>query len=1016
MDDYNIVFTALVNSYEDYKELENFACQYGLKEDPHVKARLDFLFDRDVTLMVADIDEFNETCDDTVKWSNEESTKRQKLNMPSTSQTGGADVSRNTPKPYYIEQKQQRKFKTTLATDTSYKVKFNEQWQGERLKDISDQLHNMFEDVLSQARGHDADLGRVIVQHPNLQNPMVVPLQPWENLNADVVMENISKVLNSHENLDCDENMTVTVGSISLPKGGAKLPTTQLFGPRNSLQRKQSIFYIENDNNLCLAISIALCFLKTCKKVDSDTWSSVTHADNDSEFSQILKHKTVSKHYYDNVLKKTRKKMRTDIAIQLCQRAGVPTTRFLGLNDIPKFEQLLDVNIYVVSSKVGDKFLRIIDNDDRPNLYLYHIETDTEQHWHGIANIQGFFKAHYFCKNCKQPFNDKQKHSCETSCTVCLDQNCRVSQEMSCRSCRRVCRSIDCFRRHQSQKTYKNKTYPSQCQLYFQCKTCKKLIKYDERKPEEHICGEWKCPSCLRYHVGEHLCYQRSRELSDPEESKKKFIFFDLETRQDERMMCEQGYTPSKTRCRKCVGKSVPCNSCKLCQKCNETTCGLFQHKVNFAVLQTSCDLCQSEDLSPDSTCFYCGKRCYKCGKKDKSGEFERCPCPDTCGHREIIFKGEDTMSQFCTFITQEYCSNYILLAHNAKSFDLYPVLETLIERHGMKPDKIIYNGSKIMYMHLGNRLNLTFLDSLNFLPMPLAKIPEVFELEEISKGWFPHKFNTKLNQTYVGKYPPSEDYGCETMSSNKRKEFLEWYKKNENETFNFQAEMLKYCRSDVDILRRGCLKFRELMLGVTGGIDPFDYVTIASVCMGIFKTLFLKEEHEREIKNLENDVSVWYPMKLNDEGKEFVQCENIWIPVDDLRLKENVTVGETRFKRSPIAIVPSNGYVSKDNYSKASIQWLEWIMEEKRRQKDKIKIEHALNGGEFKIPGTNYRCDGYDRSNNTIYEFYGKHMNLRCTHIFCNYFYYSGVNTLPYTLKNKVHFIYVRIFFYRKK
>ena len=37
------------------------------------------------------------------------------------------------------------------------------------------------------------------------------------------------------------------------------------------------------------------------------------------------------------------------------------------------------------------------------------------------------------------------------------------------------------------------------------------------------------------------------------------------------------------------------------------------------------------------------------------------------------------------------------------------------------------------MYMHLGNCLNLTFMDSLNLIPMQLAKIPEVFQLEEIS-------------------------------------------------------------------------------------------------------------------------------------------------------------------------------------------------------------------------------------------------------------------------------------------
>lgn len=81
-----------------------------------------------------------------------------------------------------------------MAHDTCLKIKFNDQWQGEKLVDIYQKLHDMFDDVLSQARGHDADLGRVVLSHPNLNNPIVVSLQPWQNLNADTVMSEITKV------------------------------------------------------------------------------------------------------------------------------------------------------------------------------------------------------------------------------------------------------------------------------------------------------------------------------------------------------------------------------------------------------------------------------------------------------------------------------------------------------------------------------------------------------------------------------------------------------------------------------------------------------------------------------------------------------------------------------------------------------------------------------------------------------------------------------------------------------
>ena len=81
----------------------------------------------------------------------------------------------------------------------------------------------MFDDVLDQARGDLAgnDLGRVVIQHDTLNNPIVVPLRPWDDLNANTVMETIEKVLNSHENLSIDDSFDITVGSIELPKGGA---------------------------------------------------------------------------------------------------------------------------------------------------------------------------------------------------------------------------------------------------------------------------------------------------------------------------------------------------------------------------------------------------------------------------------------------------------------------------------------------------------------------------------------------------------------------------------------------------------------------------------------------------------------------------------------------------------------------------------------------------------------------------------------------------------------------------
>jgi len=53
--------------------------------------------------------------------------------------------------------------------------------------------------------------------------------------------------------------------------------------------------------------------------------------------------------------------------------------------------------------------------------------------------------------------------------------------------------------------------------------------------------------------------------------------------------------------------------------------------------------------------------------------------------------------------------------------------------------------------------------------------------------------------------------------------------------------------------------------------------------------------------------------------------------------------------------------------YSSMQIRWLNFV-----QKYDAVNIEHAENGGEFHIPGTRYKADGYCRETNTIYEFHG--------------------------------------------
>ncbi|KAG5880700.1 hypothetical protein JTB14_024272 [Gonioctena quinquepunctata] len=193
---------------------------------------------------------------------------------------------------------------------------------------------------------------------------------------------------------------------------------------------------------------------------------------------------------------------------------------------------------------------------------------------------------------------------------------------------------------------------------------------------------------------------------------------------------------------------------------------------------------------------------------------------------------------------------------------------------------------------------------------MALSKLPRAFGLgEELKKGYFPHLFNTKNNENYVGSLPRVEYYSPETMKKDERKTFLEWYEKHKNEEFVLQRELVEYCIADVDILTKACLKFRDQLLTTTNVCPFIEATTIASACNKVFRRNFLNS--------------------------------------------------------NSIGVIPKNGYRHSDKQSKIALQWLIW--EEHCRN---IVINHAARGKETVLQG--FKVDGYCLQTNTIFEFQG--------------------------------------------
>ena len=352
------------------------------------------------------------------------------------------------------------------------------------------------------------------------------------------------------------------------------------------------------------------------------------------------------------------------------------------------------------------------------------------------------------------------------------------------------------------------------------------------------------------------------------------------------------------------------------------------------------CDSCKDLPFSQDSKCDKCGDRCVKCSARNATA-FDNPPCSH-CGKREMIFKGYDTVSKFCQWLISGQHLNSVVLAHNCKNFDTHFILNYCVES-GIFPD-IIYQGTKIVTMTI-KEINLRFIDSINFLPFSLKKVAQSFDLQ-YTKGYFPHMSNTLDMIGYVGAMPPPEKYGIENMTTGAREEFFAWYKENEHKVFDFDAELLRYAKDDVNILRVATMRFRDMIKEITTvegslipGIDVYSFNTIAGSAMQIIRLLTMYEEHDIELK---------------DGSKVFGIFKRGEFLVNDIPLDQSL-IKRTRFIKSPIPKIPARGYSKQYRDSEMAIIWLEW--EAKLRERE---IRHSRNGGEVLLTGSRFLADGY--------------------------------------------------------
>ena len=692
------------------------------------------------------------------------------------------------------------------AFTNEFKINVRKNFIGDK-NDVFNVFEKMVKMTIKKRKLKDNDRFRLVILNDALDHPISTKMLKV----SDFKLNQLLGLINTLEYKEIGlENCQIIIQSVKIPAGKGRL-----YLSKQTVNRKQCIITVKNDDSICLARSIVTAYANL-------------HPEN----------------YTTTQLKdgfnKSRKLQETQ-AKELHNNANVEINDYgNSLEDVNTFAKYLDIEINIIDSEQFNEIIYTANNGKTDKSYLYK----TRNHFDVIKPMTAFLDVAYYCHSCKKSYTRRDKHKCPQKCLACFkyfpDGNKCEGKDVTCQRCNRVFHGKSCFKNLTSHRSKKDDD--SVCSTVAKCLKCNQII----LKPyiKIHKCCHKMCNNCNRYCESKHKCFMKNM---------------------------------------KCMGSN--------CIKDNQNPCRLNKniHRKDYCY---SCKTYNEKYLFFD----------FECIQNTGTHEVNLAICHDFNGNESIF----NDINSFCNGILNEKYKGYTLVVHNSKGYDSHFVLKWCID-NGFKP-YCIYNGAKIMMMEI-TQLRIKIIDSLNFIQQSLSSFPKTFGLHELKKGYFPHYFNKICNQNYIGNMPSKKHYGYNQMNSHDRETFLQWYddRVNENYVFDFKKEIIEYCRSDVDILRRCMLKFRQDFINQEN-IDPLKYISIAGVCMAIYRGNYM--------------------------------------PKNTIAVADNV--------------------VQTENHSAVSIAWLDYIS-----KKNKIRIQHALEGGE-KVINNELKVDGFCEFTNTVYEFQG--------------------------------------------
>lgn len=508
---------------------------------------------------------------------------------------------------------------------------------------------------------------------------------------------------------------------------------------------------------------------------------------------------------------------RTDICDSLYLLVGKPQSCLEYFEKVVKIFQ----NYLIIVYKGGNRSIKYVARGELFNkqkkytLFLNEHTNLHSSHVNYITNINLFLSFngtvcnHLFCYDCYERFpsvakstngsfnvvnNNIENHNCEgiLKCKSCFRTDCIKGVIKQCYNCLVTCQSEECYKIH-TEDTSKRYCIVARTQ----CGYCSKII--NKRDFKNHDCANVFCQTCKHILPIDHECYNKQAfpnfvKHTPTSRTSIEYLFADIEC-------CTKQSEPMKTT----IIDPVTMERV-------EVMATRDFHYVNYIYMQDT---------------------------EENEWEF-------------------NSAEEFINWaVNLNLTSSIKIYFHNGGKYDIRLIFDAWINMFDNFP-KVFWNGQKILKMTMSpydaeeGKGDVSLFDSIYHISMPLANFSKTFNLP-INKGFFPHKFHTFENQFYIGEIPSKELFPI--YDGKELEEFNEWHDNFKGE-YNLRNEMITYCKMDVELLRKGCMIYRQAGLDSQvnpkfSKIDPFWKLTIAGYCHNVYQVQHYKS---RTIENITKD------------------------------------------------------------------------------------------------------------------------------------------------------------------